>query len=189
MLATRWFVIILFVLCVALLLDFCSCATVTKETALNMKNGFDEDFDNDFEKGASTEATQNLAEVDNDYGKDDEDSSEDEQGKDRRNNEIQDTVDIVDNVYIEEKSGPKSENEYESIYEDDHDLDEEDDFGEGDEIIYIDQDADEDAEEEGDDLSDETAMEQANELEILPRDEKKESDGKFFMSKILKNKD
>ena len=154
-----------------------------------MKNGFDEDFDNDFEKGASTEATQNLAEVDNDYGEDDEDSSEDEQGKDRRNNEIQDTVDIVDNVYIEEKSGPKSENEYEGIYEDDHDLDEEDDFGEGDEIIYIDQDADEDAEEEGDDLSDETAMEQANELEILPRDEKKESDGKFFMSKILKYKD
>ena len=65
-----------------------------------MKNGFDEDFANDFEKGASTEATQNLAEVDNDYGEDDEDSSEDEQGKDRRNNEIQDTVDIVDNVYI-----------------------------------------------------------------------------------------
>lgn len=188
MLATRWFVIILFVLCVALLLDFCSCATVTKETALNMKNVFDEDFDNDFEKGASTEATQNLAEVVNDYGEDDEDSSEDEQGKDRRNNEIQDTVDIVDNVYIEEKSGPKSENEDESIYEDDDDLDKEDGFGEGDEIIYIDEDEDEDAE-EGDDLSDETAMEQANELEILPRDEKKESDGKFFMSKILKNKD
>ena len=38
-------------------------------------------------------------------------------------------------------------------------------------------------------MSDETAMEQANELEILPRDEKKESDGKFFLSKILKNKD
>ena len=38
-----------------------------------MKNGFDEDFDHDFEKGASTEATQNLAEVDNDYGEDDED--------------------------------------------------------------------------------------------------------------------
>lgn len=172
MLAARWFVIILFVLCVALLLDFCSCATVTKETALNMKNVFDEDFDNDFEKGVSTEA----------YEEDDEDLSEDEQGEDRRDNEIQDTVDI-DNVYKEEKSGPKSENKDESIYEDDDDLDE-DDFGEGDEIIYIDQDADEDAKEIGDDLSDETAMEQANELEILPRDEKKESDGKLFMSKI-----
>ena len=183
MLVTRWFVIILFILCVALLLDFCSCATVTKETALNMKNVFDEDFDNDFEKGTSTEATQNLAEVDNDYKEDDEDLSEDEQGEDRRDYEIQDTVDI-DDVYKEEKSRPKSENKDESIYEDDYDLDEEDDFGEGDEIIYIDQEADEDAEEKGDDFSDETAMEQANELEILPRDEKKESDGKFFMSKI-----
>ena len=172
MLATRWFATILFVLCAALLTDFCRCATVTKEAGLELKDDFKEDFDNDFGKGASTEDTENLAEVDHDDDEEDaEDLPEDEGADDRKDNGEQDTE---DRGYVGEDRD--DENEDESIYKDDHVLDEEDYFGEGDEII--DQDEDED-EEKGGDLSYVTAMEEANELEILPRDEKNKNEGKI----------
>ena len=174
MLATRWFDTILFVLCAALLTDFCRCATVTKEAALELKVDFNEDFDNDFGKGTLTEDTGNLDKVDNDDDEEDrdaEDLPEDEGADDGEDNGEQDTD---DRDYVGEDKD--DENEDESIYEDEDYLDEEDDFGEGDEII--DQDEDED-EEKGGDLSYVTAMEEANELEILPRDEKNKNGGKI----------
>ena len=172
MLATRWFVTILFVLCAALLTDFCRCATVTKEAGLELKDDFNEDFDNDFGKGVSTEDNENLPEVHHDDDDEDaEDLPEDEGADDGEDNGEQDTE---DRDYVGEDKG--DENEDESIYEDDHDLEEEDDFGEGDEIK--DQDEEED-EEKGGDLSYETAMEGANELEILPRDGKNKNEGKI----------
>lgn len=174
MLATRWFVTILFVLCAALLTDFCRCATVTKEAGLELKDDFNEDFDNDFGKGASTEDNENLPEVHHDDDEEDaEDLPEDEGADDGEDNGEQDTE---DRDYVGEDKGDEKKDE--SIYEDDHDLEEEDDFGEfeGDEIK--DQDEEED-EEKGGDLSYETAMEGANELEILPRDGKNKNEGKI----------
>ena len=166
MLATRWFATILFVLCAALLTDFCRCATVTKEAGLELKDDFKEDFDNDFGKGASTEDTENLAEVDNDDDEGDaEYLPEDEGADDGKDNGEQDTD---DRDYVGEDRD--DENKDESIYKDDNDLDEEDEI--------LDQDEDED-EERGGDLSYETAIEGANELEILPRDEKNKNEGKI----------
>ena len=162
MLATRWFATSLFVLYAALFTDFCDCVTVTKEAALELKDDFNEDFDNDFEKVALTKDTENLAEVDNDNDeKDTKDLPEDEGADDGEDDDEQDTD---DRDYVGEDKD--DENEDESIYEDDDDLDE-DDFGEGDE-------------ETGGDLSYETAMVEANELEILPRDEKNKNEGKIW---------
>ena len=166
MLVTRWFATSFFVLCAALLTDFRGYATVNKEAALELKDDFNEDFDDDIGKGASTEDTENLAKVDNDDDEEDaENLAEDEGADDGGDNGEQDTE---DRVYV----GEEKDDENESIYEDDNDLDEEDDFGEGD------HDENED-EEKGGDLSYETAMEGANELEILPRDEKNNNEGKI----------
>ena len=112
MLATRWFETIVFVLCAALLTDFCRCATVTKEAGLELKDDFNEDFDNDFGKGASTEDTEYLAEVHHDDDEEDaEDLPEDEGADDGEDNGEQDTE---DRDYVGEDKD--DENEDESIY-------------------------------------------------------------------------
>ena len=192
MLAARWFANILLALCVALLLDFCSCAKVPKKTATELEDLLSEDLNNGFTKGAFVHNTEKLVEDVGDNVEDENGWAEEEEDEDELENEGQDTGDREDG---EEKSeeGDEDDNDTEDQYpgdredgeeesengdayndDDDNDLDEEEN-GERDKTEGQDEDEGEDV----DDSSDETAMEEANELEIDARDKTNENEGKI----------
>ena len=83
MLAARWSANILLVLiCVALLLDFCSCAKVPKETAAELEDFLSEDFNNGFANGAFAQNTEKLAEDDGENVEDENGWAEEEEDED-----------------------------------------------------------------------------------------------------------
>ena len=202
MLAARWFANILLALCVALLLDFCSCAKVTKKTAIELEDLLSEDLNNGFTKGAFVHNTEKLVENVGDNVEDENGWAEEEEDEDDLENEDQDTGvrkdgeeksedgdeddDEDDNDTEDQYPGDREDGEEESengdAYndDDDNDLDDEEN-GERDEIEGQDEDEGEDV----DDSSDDTAMEEANELKIDARDKTNEKEGKI--SRLSKN--
>ena len=169
MLAARWSANILLVLiCVALLLDFCSCAKVPKETAAELDDFLSEDFNNGFANGAFAQNTEKLAEDDGENVEDENGWAEEEEDEDEIENEDRDADD-------EEEGEEESENRDENDDEDDNDLDE-DENGERNEIEGQDEYEDGDV----DDTSDLTAMEDANEAQVAVR----ENEGKVFQSVV-----
>ena len=202
MLAARWFANILLALCVALLLDFCSCAKLPKKTATELEDLLSEDSNNGFTKGAFVHNTHKLVEDVGDNVEDENGWAEEEEDEDELENEDQDTGngedgeeksedgdeddDEDDNDTEDQYPGDREDGEEESENgdahndDDDNDVDEEEN-GERYEIEGQD-------EEEGDDVddsSDETAMEEANELKIDARDKTNENEGKI--SRLSKN--
>ena len=202
MLAARWFANILLALCVALLLDFCSCAKLPKKTATELEDLLSEDLNNGFTKGAFVHNTHKLVEDVGDNVEDENGWAEEEEDEDELENEDQDTGngedgeeksedgdeddDEDDNDTEDQYPGDREDGEEESENgdahndDDDNDVDEEEN-GERYEIEGQD-------EEEGDDVddsSDETAMEEANELKIDARDKTNENEGKI--SRLSKN--
>ena len=165
MLAARWSANILSVLiCVALLLDFCSCAKVPKETATELEDVLGEDFSNGFANGAFVHNTEKLIEDDGEHAEDENSWAEEEEDQDEIENEDRDAGDGEE----------ESENRDENDVEDDNDLDE-DENGEINEIERQDEDEDGDV----DDTSDLTTMEDTNEGQVAVR----EKEGKVFRFK------
>ena len=165
MLAARWFANILLVLCVALLLNFCSCTKVPKETATELEDFLGEDFNNGFTKGAFVRNTEKLSEDDGDNVEDENGWAEEEEDEDEIENEDQDADDG-------EEGEEESENGDGNDNEDDNDP-YEDENGERNEIEG--QGEDEDV----DDTSDSTAIEDANETQVAVR----ENEGKVIRLK------
>ena len=162
MLAARWSASILMVLiCVALLPDFCSCTKVPKETATELEDFLGEDFNNGFANGAFIHNTEKLVEDDGENVEDENGWAEEEEDQDEIENEDRGVDDG------EEESKNRDENDD----EDDNDLDE-DENGERNKIEG--QDEDEDGDVGG--TSDLTAMEDANEAQVAVR----EKEGKVF---------
>ena len=163
MLAARWSANILLVLiCVALLLDFCSCAKVPKETATELEDFFGEDLNNGFANGAFIHNTEKLVQDDGENGKDENGWAEEEEDQDVIENEDRGADDGEE----------ESENRDENDDEDDNDLDE-DENGERNEI---------EGQDEGEDLrptSDLTATDDANEAQVAVR----EKEGKVLQLK------
>ena len=124
MLAARWSANILLVLCVALLLDFCSCTKVRKETATELEDLFSEDFNNGFTKSAFVHNTEKLVEDDGDNDEDENNWAEEEEDEDEVENEGQEAIGD------REDGEEESENGDEDGDEDDNDLYEEDKTGE-----------------------------------------------------------
>ena len=164
MLAARWSANILLVLiCVALLLDFCSCAKVPKETATELEDFFGEDFNNGFANGAFNHNTEKLVEDDGENVEDENGWAEKEEDQDEIENEDRGADDGEEEI----------ENRGENDDEDDNDLDE-DENGQRNEIEGQDEDED-----DVDDTTNLTAMEDANEAEVAVR----EKEGKVFRLK------
>ena len=164
MLAARWSAnILLFLICVALLLDFCSCAKVPKETATELEDFFGEDFNNGFANGAFNHNTEKLVEDDGENVEDENGWAEKEEDQDEIENEDRGADDGEE----------ESENRGENDDEDDNDLDE-DENGQRNEIEGQDEDED-----DVDDTTNLTAMEDANEAEVAVR----EKEGKVFRLK------
>ena len=108
MLAARWFANILLALCVALLLDFCSCANIPQKTATELEDLLSEDLNNGFTKGAFVHNAEKLVEDVGDNVEDENGWAEEEEDEDERENEGQDTGDRED---VEEKSEDGDEDE------------------------------------------------------------------------------
>ena len=163
MLAARWSAnILLVVICVALLLDFCSCAKVPKETATGLEDFFGEDLNNGFANGAFIHNTEKLVQDDGENVKDENGWAEEEEDQDEIENEDRGADDGEE----------ESENRDENDDEDDNDLDE-DENGERNEI---------EGQDEGEDLrptSDLTAMDDENEAQVAVR----EKEGKVLQLK------
>ena len=124
MLAARWFAnSLLILICVALLLDFCSCAKVPKETATELEDVLGEDFNNGFANGAFVHNTEKLVEDDGENVEDENGWTEEEEDQDEIDNEDR----HADNGQEGEE---ESENRDEDGDEDDNDLYEEDKTGE-----------------------------------------------------------
>ena len=166
-LAARWSANILLVLCVALLLDFCSCTKVPKETATELEDFLGEDFNNGIPNGAFVHNTEKLVKGDGENVEDENGGAEEEEDEDDMENEDRDADD-------EEEGEKESENRDQNDDEDDNDLDE-DENGERNEIEGQDEDEDGDV----DDTSDLTAMDNANEAQVAVR----ENEGKVFRLK------
>ena len=144
-------------ICVALLLDFCSCAKVPKETATELEDFLGEDFNNGFANGAFVHNTEKLVEEDKTGEYEDDINTEDQYPGDRKDGE------------------EESENGDGDDDEDDNDLSEDEYEIERNEIEGQDEDEDGDV----DDTSDLTAMENANEAQVAVR----ENEGKVFRLK------
>ena len=168
MLAARWFANILLALSVALLLDFCSCTKVRKETATELEDLLSEDFNDGFTKGAFVHNTEKLVAGDGDNDEDENNWAEEKEHEDEIENEGQEAIGDGEDGQEESEDGD------EDVDEDDNDLYEEDKIGEyEDDINTEDQylgdrkDGEEDSENgDGDDHEDDNDLaEDENEIE------------------------
>ena len=182
MLAARWFANILLVLCVALLLDFCSCTKGRKETATELKDLLSEDFNNGFTKGAFVHNTETLVEDDSDNDEDENNWAEEEEDEDEIENEGQEAIgdreDGEDGSEDGDKDGDEDDND---LYEEDNTSKYEDYINPEDQYPGDRKDGEEDSENgDGDDDEDDNDLaEDENEIErneIEGQDEDEDED-------------
>ena len=168
MLAARWFANILLVLCVALLLDFCSCAKVRKETATELEDFLGEDFNNGFPNGAFVHNTEKLVEDDGDNDKDENNWTEEEEDEDEIENEGQEAIDHGEEGQEESEDGDEDGDEDDNdLYEEDKTGEYEDDINTEDQYLDDRKDGEEESENgDGDDDEDDNDLaEDENEIE------------------------
>ena len=195
MLAARWFANILLVLCAALLLDFCSCTKVRKETATELEDLLSEDFNDGFTKGAFVHNTEKLVVGDGDNDEDENNWAEEEEGQEaigdgedgqEESDDGDEDGDEDDNdLYEEDKTGEyeddiNTEDQYPGDRKDgeennengDGDDDEDDnDLAEDENEIERNEIEGQDEDEDVDDTSDLTAMDDAYEAQAAVREE------------------
>ena len=126
MLAARWFANILLALCVALSLDFCSCAIVPKKTATELEDLLSEDLNNGFTKGAFVHNTEKLVEGDGDNVKDENGWAEEEEDEDEIENEGQEAIGDREDGEEQSEDGDEDDDEDDNDTEDQYPGDRED---------------------------------------------------------------
>ena len=124
--AARWFANILLALCVALSLDFCSCAIVPKKTATELEDLLSEDLNNGFTKDAFVHNTEKLVEGDGDNVKDENGWAEEEEDEDEIENEGQEAIGDREDGEEQSEDGDEDDDEDDNDTEDQYPGDRED---------------------------------------------------------------
>ena len=179
MLAARWFANILLALSVALLLDFCSCIKVRKETATELEDLLSEDFNDGFTKGAFVHNTKKLVEDDGNNNEDENNWAEEKEHEDEIENEGQEAIGDGEDGQEESEDGDEDGDEDDNdLYEEDKIGEYEDDINTEDQYLGDRKDGEEDSEngdgdddEDDSDLAEDESEIERNEIEGQDEDE------------------